>query len=149
METTTHKSDTIDQLNSYLRGELAVVETYRLALEKLQHVPYRSTLQQCAQSHQERVRLLTQAILQRGGEPAKSSGAWGAFARMVESSAAAMGEKAAIAALEEGEDHGKKDYSRDLKDLDLSAFQLLNSSIIPEQQQTHDLLSSIKRQLAA
>lgn len=149
MDTTNHKSDTIDQLNSYLRGELAAVETYRLAVEKLNHSSYRTTLLQCAQSHEERVRLLTQAVLQRGGEPAKSSGAWGAFARLVESGAATMGEKAAIAVLEEGEDHGKKDYSRDLGDLDPSAFQLVSTSLIPEQQRTHDLLSSIKRQLAA
>lgn len=149
MEATKRKSETIDQLNSYLRGELAAVESYRLALEKLDSAWYRDTLLQCAHSHEDRVRLLTRAILERGGEPAKSSGAWGTFTKLIESSAAAFGEKAAIAALEEGEDHGKADYNRDLDDLEPSAFQLISTSIAPEQQRTHDLLSSVKRRLAA
>jgi uncharacterized protein (TIGR02284 family) len=149
MDTSSRNSDTIDQLNSFLRGELAAVESYRLALEKLENTPYRGTLLQCSRSHEDRVRLLTQAIVARGGEPVTNSGAWGTFARLVESGAAALGEKAAISALEEGEDHGKKDYGRDLMDLEPSARQLVESSIVPEQQRTHDVVRDLKRQLAA
>ena len=146
---TTRNSDTIDQLNSFLRGELSAVESYRLALEKLDGASHRGTLLQCSKSHEDRVRLLSQAILARGGTPVTSSGAWGVFARAVESSAATFGEKAAILALEEGEDHGKNDYRRDLSELEPSARQLVETSLIPEQQRTHDAIRDIKRQLAA
>lgn len=140
---------TIDQLNSFLRGELAAVESYRLALEKLENTIYRGTLLECERSHQNRVRLLTEAILARGGAPVKSSGAWGTFARLVESGASMFGERAAIAALEEGEDHGQQDYRRDMDDLEPAARELLLQNIIPEQRQTHDTIRNIKRQLAA
>lgn len=74
----THTSDamsgTISHLNSFLRGELAAAETYRLALDKLEQSQHRPTLVQCSRSHEERARLLTEAILGRGGEPARARG---------------------------------------------------------------------------
>ena len=58
MQTHTHqatdKSDTIDQLNSFLRGELSAAETYRLALDRLDRSEFRPTLVQCSRSHEER-----------------------------------------------------------------------------------------------
>ena len=84
-------AQTIDHLNSFLRGELSAVESYRLALDRLEPSEYRATLVQCSRSHQERARLLTEAIVGRGGEPAESSGAWGSLVRLLERSALAIG----------------------------------------------------------
>jgi hypothetical protein len=146
MATTTN---TISQLNSFLRGELSAVESYRLALEKLDKTVYRRELIECERSHDDRAKLLTEAVVTRGGEPVTSSGAWGAFARLVESGAAMFGERAAIAALEEGEDHGQNDYRGDLTELDLTTRELIHTQIIPEQQRTHDMIRNIKQKLAA
>jgi Domain of unknown function (DUF2383) len=140
---------TIDQLNSFLRGELSAAETYRLALDRLEHTEHRGTLVQCSRSHEERARLLTEAILGRGGDPADSSGAWGSLVRMIERSAAAISEKAAIAALEEGEDHGRDDYLRDIDSLEPSARQLVEFAILPEQRRTHDTIKAVKRALSS
>jgi hypothetical protein len=142
------KSATISQLNSFLRGELSAAETYRLALDRLEHSEYRGTLVQCSRSHEERARMLTEAILGRGGDPDDSSGAWGSLVRLIERSAAAIGEKAAIAVLEEGEDHGRDDYLRDLDRLEPSARQLIEFAIIPEQRRTHDAIKAVKRSLS-
>jgi bacterioferritin (cytochrome b1) len=87
--TTNNGAQTIAQLNSFLRGELSAVESYKLALDHLEQSEFRATLVQCSRSHQERARLLTEAILGRGGEPAQSSGAWGSLVRMLERSALA------------------------------------------------------------
>ena len=141
-------ADTVDQLNSFLRGELSAAETYRLALDKLDHTEHRGTLVQCSRSHEERARLLTEAILGRGGEPADGSGAWGSLARLIERSATAIGERAAVAALEEGEDHGRDDYLRDLDNLEPSARQLIEFTILPEQRRTHDAIKAVKRALS-
>jgi hypothetical protein len=141
------KSGTVDQLNSFLRGELAAAETYRMALERMEQSQYRPTLVQCTRSHEERARLLTEAILGRGGEPAASSGAWGSLVRMIERSAVAISESAAIAVLEEGEDHGRDDYLRDLDDLEPSARQLVEFAILPEQRRTHDTIKAVKRSI--
>jgi hypothetical protein len=145
MESTTATSDqTVDKLNSFLRGEISAVETYRQAIEKLQGDRRRPILEQCQRSHEHRVQLLRQEISRRGGSPAEGSGPWGAFAKLVEGGAKLFGEKAAISALEEGEDHGRDDYKRDLKDLDAAGRAFVEQNLLPEQMRTHQALSSLK-----
>src|SRR5690349_18504761 len=99
----------IDQLNSFLRGEISAVETYRIAIDRLDtNSASHGELAACMQSHQERVDLLRDQIRMLGGAPAEKSGPWGAFAKTVEGGAALLGDKMSISALEEGEDHGLK-----------------------------------------
>ncbi|HTL36521.1 MAG TPA: DUF2383 domain-containing protein [Kofleriaceae bacterium] len=140
----------VDQLNSFLRGELSAVETYRMALDKLDATsPARFEIEACMQSHQQRVSLLREAVIAIGGTPADGSGAWGAFAKAVEGTAKAFGEKAAIAALEEGEDHGLKDYKNEVddEDLDLQTRNIVVAQLLPAQQATHNRMSSLKKQM--
>src|SRR4051812_40502751 len=104
-----------DELNKLLRGELSAVETYQMAIDKLDaNSPVRSELQACMRSHQSRVMTLRDQVIALRGEPSESSGPWGAFAKAVQGTAKIFGDKATIAALEEGEDHGLKDYKREL-----------------------------------
>jgi len=146
MQPTQEKS--VDVLNSFLRGELSAVETYRQAIERVEKPELRSQLQDCMQSHAQRVTLLRDQITTLGGAPATSSGVWGAFAKAVEGGAKAFGERAAIAALEEGEDHGRNDYKRDVDKLEPTTRDLIRSRVMPEQQRTHDAMSQLKRALA-
>lgn len=139
----------IDQLNSFLRGEISAVETYLMALEKLDAgSPARTDLQTCMQSHQDRVTLLRDAITAAGGEPAEGSGPWGALAKAIEGGARLLGDKVAVSALEEGEDHGLKDYKKDTADLDAAARAMVTGRLLPLQQQTHDRMSALKRSMA-
>jgi hypothetical protein len=138
----------IDHLNSFLRGEISAVETYRMALEKIEpSSPARPQLESCLQSHAERIVLLRDAVVQLGGKPAEGSGAWGAFAKAVEGGGKIFGEKGAIAALEEGEDHGLADYRRDLDDLEASARRLVEGQLLPQQVATHRTMSQLKKQM--
>ena len=89
--------------------------------------------------------MLQEAIRALGGEPAESSGPWGTFAKVVEKGAKVLGDKATVAALEEGEDHGLKDYKGDMNDLDFEARALVMEKLLPQQQQTHDRLSALKK----
>jgi len=89
--------------------------------------------------------MLRDAIIQCGG--ADSSGPWGTLAKVVEGGAMVLGEKAAVAALEEGEDHGLADYKRGLDDLDAQSRVLVSATLIPAQQQTHDRLSALKKRI--
>lgn len=139
----------IDQLNSFLRGEISAVETYRIALDKVDaNSPARAELQTCMQSHQQRVILLRDAIRTLGGEPAEGSGPWGVFAKVIEGGASLLGDKVAVAALEEGEDHGLKDYKKEVGDLDASGKHLVTNQLLPLQQQTHDRMSALKERLS-
>jgi demethoxyubiquinone hydroxylase (CLK1/Coq7/Cat5 family) len=138
-------SDTVDVLNSFLRGEISAVETYRQALDKLRDKPESSTLNDCLRSHEQRVSLLKSEIRDRGGEPAEGSGPWGAFAKLMEGGAKLFGAKAAIAALEEGEDHGRDDYKRDVPKLDPEARAFAQQELVSEQLRTHQAMSSLKK----
>jgi uncharacterized protein (TIGR02284 family) len=142
-------SDTIDTLNSFLRGEISAVETYRQAADKLHDKPEVSTLRECLRSHEQRVSLLTSEIRRQGGEPAQGSSTWGAFAKVVEGGAQLFGAKAAIAALEEGEDHGRDDYKNDLTKLEPAARTFIQQQILPEQLRTHQTMSTLKKRLGA
>jgi demethoxyubiquinone hydroxylase (CLK1/Coq7/Cat5 family) len=140
-------NDTVDALNSFLRGEISAVETYRQAIDKLHDKAEASTLNECLRSHQERVSLLESEIQRRGGKPAQGSGPWGAFAKLLEGGAKLFGVKAAIAALEEGEDHGRDDYKRDAPKLEPDARAFVQQQLMPEQLRTHQAMSTLKKRL--
>jgi len=141
-------TDDIDQLNSFLRGEISAVETYDQAIEKLKSEPtIAESLRACRESHDRRVSALRGEIRRLGGEPADGSGVWGAFAKAVEGGAKVFGKGAAIAALEEGEDHGRDDYLGDLEKLLPATRAFVQTHLVPEQKRTHDALSRLKATL--
>lgn len=137
----------ITQLNSFLRGELSAVETYGQAIEKLAQSNVRSELDECRSSHARRVDLLRKYISDLGGAPADGSGVWGSFAKIVEGGAKIFGDKAAIAAIEEGEDHGREDYQRGLDELTPPARAFVSGRLLPEQERTHSTLSRLQKQM--
>jgi hypothetical protein len=142
------KNKNVDQLNSFLRGELSAVETYRIAMEKLPvESPSRGRLAACLDSHYNRVDALRMKIRSLGGQPSEGAGAWGAMTTALETSASALGEKAAIAVLEQGEDHGLADYRADLDKLDFEARDMVTGQLLPSQEETHRVLSQLKKEL--
>lgn len=141
----TTTNDDIKQLNSFLRGEISAVETYQQCIDKMDDASVSTQLRQLQASHSTRVTKLQQQIRTLGGTPETDSGVWGSFAKLVEGGAKVFGTSAAIAALEEGEDHGKSDYKGDLKDLSPTVQQFVRNQLVPEQQKTHDALSALKK----
>ena len=139
---------TVDTLNEFLRGEVSAVETYRQAIEKLSGSPHRTLLEEGRRSHELRVTKLQEQVRRAGGEPSQGSGAWGAFAKLVEGGAKVFGEAAAIAALEEGEDRGLKLYRGDLSGLDPASRQFVQSDLLVPQEQTHRAMSNLKKTIS-
>jgi hypothetical protein len=131
----------IDKLNDFLKSEIAAVETYAQAIEKSAQAPALARLVELRQSHATRARLLRERIVALGGVPAEGSGVWGGFAKLVEGGAKTFGEKAALSALEEGEDKGLQEYRDEMDDLSDASRQFVASMILPEQQRSHDTLS--------
>ncbi len=139
----------IEQLNSFLRGEISSVETYRQGLDKFQDQRVRNELQNLLRSHQERCDLLRQRIVELGGNPATTSGVWGSFAKLVEGAGKAFGVGPALAALQQGEEHGLNDYRRDLGDLDPQSQELIRSRILPEQERTCRAMTTLQQTVPA
>lgn len=142
-------TSTVEGLNELLRGELASVETYELALRTARDVDLTSALRQIRDSHARRVPLLQNKIRELGGQPVASSGAWGAFTRLVQRGADLLGNTTALAALEEGEDVGKRRYTRELGELDEATRQFVLIELAPEQQRTHDLARTLLKYVKA
>jgi uncharacterized protein (TIGR02284 family) len=133
----------ITNLNSLLRGEISAVETYDHAIT---HIKDESVDDLIANRdcHSKRVDLLSKKIRNQGGDPVESSGMWGALAKLVEGSAALINTKTVIAALEEGEDRGLAQY-RKPGNLDPASLQLIQSILLPRQQETHERMRALKR----
>lgn len=144
METATMEQS-VNRLNSLLRGEISAVETYRQALDRVVDGQARVQLEECARSHQERVQTLRDCVSRLGGVPSQDSGAWGTFAKLVEGSAKPFGDKAAIAALEEGEDRGLADYRKEIPQLDAQSRSVIEQELLPAQERTHRALSTLKK----
>jgi uncharacterized protein (TIGR02284 family) len=140
----TSTEQTVDTLNSFLRGEMSAVETYRQAIEKMTDPVLRARLQDIQQLHERQAAKLRNQIAQCGGQPSETSGPWGGFAKLVEGGAKVFGVKAALAALEEGEDHGLKLYQGNLDELEPKARSFVQNDLLPTQQETHDAMSAIK-----
>jgi uncharacterized protein (TIGR02284 family) len=138
-----HDND-IKQLNSFLRGELSAVETYAQAIEKVDDPTALAVLRTNLESHDQRANSLRQFIKKLGGQPAEDSGVWGAFAQAVEGGAKMFGVSTAIAALEEGEDHGLADYRRDVPELTLETKRFVADQLLPLQVRTHNEMARLK-----
>ena len=143
-------NESVGQLNSLLRGEISAQETYTQAIERLA-IDGRSeveVLRQIAREHAAAVERLRDSVTRAGGKPAESSGVWGAFARSVEGTAKALGDKAAIKALKEGEEHGLKDYRAavDDDDVDPNTRQIIVGDLIPAQERHIQQLETLLAQ---
>jgi uncharacterized protein (TIGR02284 family) len=128
---------TIDVLNGLLRGELAAMETYQQALEKLAGEPASRELVRIHRNHQEAASTLREHIYRFGGRPEHASGGWGSFAQATEALAMLVGPSVALKALRDGEAFAARSYADALQDRDLPAEckDLIRSSLLPQTQQ--------------
>ena len=134
--------ETVDTFNSFLRGELSAVETYRQAITKMDGNPI-PELDEIRQCHQRRIEDLRSVIVSLGGKPDETSGLWGALTELIEGGAALLGRSTALAALEQGEDLGLSQYQEDVTKLSGPARVFIETRIIPHQRGTHDRMSRI------
>ena len=128
------------QLNLLLQGELAAAETYRMAIKKVEHsdAAYAESvamLRAIEQEHAQAAEKLRERIRAAGREPATSSGAWGAYATLVQGAANLLGDTAALRGLKMGEEHGLKDYREAIDSVDEASRQLIQQRLIPAEQQ--------------
>lgn len=110
-----------EQLNSLLRGELSAVETYEQAIPKFEDTATVQALTRIAGDHRTASTMLRDSIRTIGGEPDKSSGMWGSFAKTVTGAAKILGPQTVLAALREGEEHGIAEYDKAINNAELSS----------------------------
>lgn len=139
-------TNSIDQLNSFLRGEIAAAETYRMAIDKFttenacDSVGLLTSIQE---EHARASQALRDRIRELGGDAADSSGTWGAWAKFVQATSQLFGVTSALKGLKEGEEHGLKDYEGGISDLDESSAELVQNQLIPAQTRHINLLDQM------
>jgi demethoxyubiquinone hydroxylase (CLK1/Coq7/Cat5 family) len=116
---TTHTEQCIDVCNSLLRGEISAIETYTQAIARFRGEPEVTTLEDIRRDHITSANRLRENVHEMGGTPSNDSGAWGAWAKTVEGAAKLMGDSVALKALQEGEEHGEKEYEDALENDDV------------------------------
>jgi hypothetical protein len=126
-------------LNTFLRGEIAAVETYRRALARMAECDEVDDLRACLASHERRVERLRDRVEDLGGVPAKLP----APEPMVFADGKDAGNEDTIARLEQGEDRGLKLYLDDVGKLDADSRLLVAREILPEQVRTHDFVAEL------
>src|SRR5438876_9593306 len=93
-------------LNRLIRGELSAIETYRQALDKMKDAPEATELHAMMVDHRTAAQVLREHVKERGGNPADSSGPWGAWATLAEGAARWLAGAAAWRPLRQAEDTG-------------------------------------------
>jgi hypothetical protein len=139
--------ESVKLLNSLLRGERSAVETYDQAIAKTKDAP-EPALTENRLCHFNRISVIAKRISSLGGKAQETSGVWGAFAKVAEGSAKVFGIRAAVAALEEGEDRGLTDYRTAIGTLDESSRHTVETVLLPAQERTHRRMSDLQKRLA-
>jgi bacterioferritin (cytochrome b1) len=107
-------TDIIGDLNELLRDELAAIETYRHAIERVRKThgndPRFGKLTDMLRDHELAASKLRDLVHRLGGTAANDAGPWGTWANTVLGAASLLGDKVALRALREGEESGVKDY---------------------------------------
>lgn len=103
---------TMEALVSQYRGELSAIEAYEGALEKFAGQPEEATLLRLQGEHSRAAKRLREAIHGHGGVVPEGSGAWGAFASVIERLASLLNDEVPLQVLHRGEAVGSEGYKK-------------------------------------
>jgi hypothetical protein len=109
-------TETMENLRSQYRGELAAIETYEQALKKYVEQPEEPALQRMLVEHRDASRRLGEAIMDHGEPLPRGSGVWGTLTTTVEKVATMVNDKIPLEILQRGETMGVEGYDAILAD---------------------------------
>lgn len=141
------KEKAVDKLNELLAGEISAAETYHQALAKAEQEDARE-INRIRGEHLQAAETLESHIKQLGSRPIKSSGLWVTWSSAVSGSAKLFGKSAAIAALKQGEEHGKELYEDALSESKLPPGSeiLVRERLLPQQREHIMTLERLMKQ---
>ena len=129
-----NQNEEAENLSTLVKAELAAVETYKQALEKVAGQVVAPELRRIEAEHAEALSLLQGHMTEVNEKIPSDSGLWGEWSKAVEGTAKVFGDKAAIAALKQGEEHGVHSYENALRnqDLDAEIRQIISKQLLPK-----------------
>jgi hypothetical protein len=128
-----HSITEIDTLNSLLRCQLAAIETYDRAINKLEDQHVLADLQAIREEHLLAETLLREVVLELGGEPVDASEPWSACSAAITGAEKVIGPATALAALKQGEEHSINEFEDSLKheNMNVESKNLIRSNLLP------------------
>jgi demethoxyubiquinone hydroxylase (CLK1/Coq7/Cat5 family) len=137
----------LDRLKYLMQDEMSAGETYEKALYHIKDESVKTALNELKTVHAERLKTLEMMVKQMGGEAPATSGLWGSFAKLVESGASLLGEKAVVGALEEHEVKSLADYKSDLEVFDESMHKVMFYELMPSQQNCYEKIYKLHQDM--
>jgi bacterioferritin (cytochrome b1) len=146
MSTTTGTKTTIETLNSLLRGELAAIATYEMAVRAIDGAAASDARQllQLASEHKRSAETLKATISALGAAPDEAAGVWGTVTRLVQGSADLFGDRAAVKSLLEGEELGLGEYEKAIEAVQPEIRRVIQQELVPRQRKHIAALSEIQ-----
>lgn len=109
------------QLDDLIRGEMAAVRSYNTVLEKVKDPQEKERLTSMKKDHEKAVAELKKHANKDVKEDTTEAGVWGSFASAYAGGAKLFGNKTAMRALKQGEEHGVREYEEALEDGSINA----------------------------
>ncbi len=108
-----------EKIYSVLRGEISAMEAYAQVMESIKGDPESERLQEFLRDHRQAVEYWKDQVDNTNIESKVESGPWGAMVEAFVGSAKLFGNKAALLSLQEGEEHGLREYREMLDSADV------------------------------
>lgn len=144
--TTMPANNDITQLDDLVRGELAAMEAYDQLIKDTKDEDQKNKLLMIRKDHEQAVSKLSKYV---AGKPkilkdTEKSGPWGQFSKGWVKGGKLMGNKTAVRAIKEGEEHGIREYIEALQDDSLNAElkNIIRTELLPSQQKHIDTLKT-------
>lgn len=125
------------QLDDLIRGEMAAVKAYDQVISKIKDEAEAKKLKMIKESHVTAIEKLKSYGSKDVQEDTKSAGAWGTFAKVYTGGASLLGDKTALKALKQGEEHGVREYKEALNDDSIKPElkEVIRTQFLPKQEE--------------
>lgn len=135
------------QLDDLIRGELAAIKAYDVALKDVKEPKQREKLQAIRNDHEKAVSKLSKYVAAKPEllEDTKEAGPWGQFAKAWTKTRSFIGNDGALKALKDGEEHGIEEYEEALEDESIpkELKQAIKTDMMPKQKKHMESLNKL------
>jgi uncharacterized protein (TIGR02284 family) len=135
------------QLDDLIRGEMAAMEAYDVALKDVKDKNQKSKLQKIRNEHEKNISILSKFVASKTEllEDTSDSGPWGEFAKAWTKTRSFVDNEGALKALRQGEEHGVKEYKEALEDKSINAQlkDTIRKQMLPNQEKHIETLKTL------
>lgn len=139
-------NDQATQLDDLVRGEISALKAYDQLLTDTKDEKQKQKLMMIRKDHEKALSKLSKYVAGKPDllEDTQDAGAWGAFAKTWVKGGQLLGNKNALNALKQGEEHGIKEYKEALEDDSINADlkKMIKTEMLPSQEKHIEALKS-------